>query len=471
MSKQAIYLAEIVQSLQSNWTPHPSQKEVIQAFFGHCVNRFFLENGRKFGKTELVCYVLWRYALTVSNAEIYYVAPFLTQARELLWANQRIQRFGPSKYMSHPPNNSDMRLRFTNGSFIKLTGADNFDALRGVKPDLTVLDEYASFNTAFWPAYEPNMAAKKNSKLGVIGTPPEVSADPLNPDRKHPFFELADEIHADPNGYYQNRNSFNNPHVDHDFLNNRKKKLIDRGDESLWLREYEAKRVTGGAGSILPTFDKKKHILKHVDIMSLINRQIRYLDFYIHSDPGTASVFAMLFAAVNRYTKTVYFLDELYEDKQIETSTAKIIPRKNAIVKDLAEFGDWYQGYDEAATWFNNESIQSFKDPWIATSKASNPKTEGLSLIKDQLTSGRMYFSDRCIKTTWEIENYIRDKNGKIPKVNDHQIDNMRYINAAAFLSLDENEVPGLDAKRNTLQDEISKIQYDQFDSNLQDFM
>ena len=42
----------------------------------------------------------------------------------------------------------------------------------------------------------------------------------------------------------------------------------------------------------------------------------------------------------------------------------------------------------------------------------------------------------KCIKTQqklkWEIQNYVKDSKGNIPKVNDHLVDCWRYLNAAA---------------------------------------
>jgi len=36
------------------------------------------------------------------------------------------------------------------------------------------------------------------------------------------------------------------------------------------------------------------------------------------------------------------------------------------------------------------------------------------------------------VKFFWEMDNYVMDKSGDIPKKHDHQIDNFRYILAAA---------------------------------------
>jgi hypothetical protein len=46
--------------------------------------------------------------------------------------------------------------------------------------------------------------------------------------------------------------------------------------------------------------------------------------------------------------------------------------------------------------------------------------------------------SDRCKNLHYEIENYVRDESGKIPKVNDHLLDAWRYLNGAANYNMVE---------------------------------
>jgi hypothetical protein len=57
------------------------------------------------------------------------------------------------------------------------------------------------------------------------------------------------------------------------------------------------------------------------------------------------------------------------------------------------------------------------------------------------MLAGLLTISSRCEKAYWEMDNYIKDKNGKIPKINDHLIDDFRYIlGAEAYQLKDEEE-------------------------------
>jgi hypothetical protein len=138
----------------------------------------------------------------------------------------------------------------------------------------------------------------------------------------------------------------------------------------------------------------------------------------------------MLFAAVNPYKQKVYLLGEIYAQNQANTSTSKIIPEMRKIRRHLYPLKEeWSNHCDEAGAWFINEAAESYSEHFFKTQKHLTKKTNGLSLIKDQLLEDFVIISDRCTNLVWEMENYIKDKNGNIPKKNDHLIDCYRYLN------------------------------------------
>ena len=151
-------------------------------------------------------------------------------------------------------------------------------------------------------------------------------------------------------------------------------------------------------------------------------------------------MFGVLFIAFNPYTKDVYVLDEIYEKDQLNTSVNVIGPE---ILEKQHQFlikQEWTNIYDEAATWFQTEMTDRFDVFFIPTQKSQNKKEHGLSLMKDIMLEGLLHVSDRCRYFYWECENYIKDKNGKIPKINDHLIDCFRYFLGASCYELNEKE-------------------------------
>lgn len=420
--------------LHALWEPHPTQKLPLHCVFAQMLMTVFIECGRKWGKSEIEAYILWRWALTRPGG-YYYFAPYQKQAKEILWAPRRLQTFGPQQYIKGKPNNSEMRINFKNGSFIKVDGSDNFDAYRGINPHGVVNDEFKDFRPEFWVAMEPNLATHQAQAV-FAGTSPEVENEQ--------FENIAKE--AKDLGSYFSFPSWSNPHIDKGWLRNKKSQLYKRNEGVIWEREYGGRRIFGGPGAIIPMFNREIHVKPHQEIMDELFKDRHKLIWLVIADPGTATTFGVLFTAVNPYTQKVYHLDELYIQDQQETTTSNVVPRIADIRDDLYPGWEndieWIQVYDEAATWFCTEAMTSFDEPFIPTHKAQNKKDAGLSLIKDQLLSDKAVLSDRCVKLAWEIENYIKDKNGKIPKERDHLIDNWRYGNAAAGLSLAENPEP-----------------------------
>lgn len=261
-------------------------------------------------------------------------------------------------------------------------------------------------------------------------------------------------------GIYFNFPSWANPHIDKQWLRDERDDLIEKGEWDVWEREYGARRVPGGSNAIFPRFqppDKQKgilhtaHVRPHAELMAEISRDKRRLHWQAIADPGTTSVFAVLFRAINPYTRRVYRLAEIYEKDMKQTSTSLILPRIRELREELCPgwevLGiDWQLIYDEAAAWFAAEIMASFEDEpaWAPTKKGTKDKNVGLSLQRDQMIreveerpgAFLTVVSDQCVNFIKETVGYIRDKDGKIPKKNDHLLDCDRYGNDYAVCDL-----------------------------------
>lgn len=409
----------------TGWLPHSAQEAILMRVFRDLARVTFVECGRKFGKTEVQCYFLWRLAM-LRPGGYYYFAPEQKQAKEIVWAAGRLQNFGPKGWIKSI-NQTEMRITFHNGSFIKVDGSDNFNSYRGIEPHGAVYDEFRDFRPEFHKAFGPNLMVY-NAPLLICGTPPEEMELP-HYDGLQRQCELA--------GAYFNFPSWCNPHISKDWLRAEKKALYDRGDGDVWEREYGARRVFGGANAIFPMFHPEipgKHVWRHEDVMAAIWRDRKKLLWQVIADPGTTSCFAVLFRAVNPYTKVVYRLDEIYEREQARTSTGIIVPeimrKKEDLFPGAGAYGvEWDHFYDEAGAWFANESAANYDIAWHPTRKGMKNKSEGLGLQKDQMLYGKTVFSDRCHWLRWETIGYRRKENGDVPKKNDHLLDCDRYGN------------------------------------------
>ena len=415
------YYAKILNELNSRWVPHDSQAEIGKAIFSDGCTGVFGECGRNFGKTDLIVYCHARYAMLHPNTENYYFSPLMKQSREIVWESNRYFDLIPESWIEST-NGQEMRINLKSGSFIKLDGSDNTEAYRGVKPHgLVVFDEFKDFKPEFWEAFDPNLLY---ACLIIIGTPPPIENE------EHLFFRVADSFKNNPKKRYFNFPSECNPFVPREWLQEKKDELYSKGEGYVWEREYMAKRVRGGVNKIFPMLTDK--IVKpHDEVMMMFQRDRKKMMWFGWADPAASSCFAVLFIAINPFTKMIYALDEIYETNQSRMSVRTVgaeIAKKRHLIWDR----EWRMGYDEAATWFANEMFDSFNEYYEPTRKASNKKDNGLSLIKDILIGNKLVISDNCVKFFWEMDNYVMDKSGDIPKKHDHQIDNFRYILAAA---------------------------------------
>lgn len=425
----------ILEKLHANWTPHAGQIAAGKPLINGEADVIFEQNGRKWGKTDFAAYLLWRRALLYPNSHCYYVAPEFAHARELIWSNSRLQKFGPQEFIAKI-NNNESRITFKNGSMIKLLGSENYAAANGLTPDFVVYDEFKAFHPRWHNEFNPNRAAK-NAPLVIIGTPPR----PGDRNKKE-YEEMVEICKTTPRHVHRRATSYDNPHIPKHWLDAEKAKLFKRGDQDIWYREYEAKIVAGGRNSVYPMFDPEKHIKPHMEVLKEIKRDKNKLEWFCIADPGTTTCFAVMFAALNPYTKKMYILDELYEKDQYRTSVRQMYPRIDAKMAELFPEGDviedWHKCYDEAAAWFANETQAQYGVYFFPTNKQLNKKEQGISLIKDQLVHNLVVISDRCKNLAYEVENYVRDESGKIPKINDHLLDAWRYLNGAANYNMVE---------------------------------
>lgn len=460
-TQNALYLATVLSDLHSVWQPHPGQIGVGKALFYEGKRRVMTRCGRKWGKTEMSIYVLYRWALSIPNGQFYYVAPFYNQASEIIWKPGRLQSFlgeHRDKYIADI-HETDKRIIFKNGSFIKLVGSDNYEAGRGFNPDGAIYDEFKDHDYRFHQGFSDNLLAKK-APLLIVGTPPELF--------DHFFVRTEEEFKLDPRGAYFKRPTHTNPYIDKAELELEKQAAINKGEWAKYMREIEAEIVPGGANAIfpmleIPRYDERgdfignsRHVHRHEDLLAEIAQYPKDWRFYAAYDPGSSSCFAALFAAVNVFSKKLVILDEIYEKRKMEMSTRKIYPRAKKKMLEIAPRYDWYQVYDNAASWFYNEVMAEYREAITPCDKDVNRKEEKLSVMKDFLLEDLFVISTRCKGLIQEMSTYATDDEGKIPKKNDHAIDAARYLMNAAHL----NTVPRERHKRPEDRREWTAVDY-----------
>lgn len=424
--------------------PHEGQKKIIRTIFNDNAEIVIVQCGRNWGKTEGALYCTWRYAICFPGSFIWIICPEIKQGHKVYWATKRIQNYGPREFLDHRSGTvkSELTINFKNGSSIMVDGCENLEANRGPKPQFVVYEETKDHTEDFHEeVMAPNFAGG-NVQLLSVGTPP----------KRHCFYvEFREDVlhriaEGDPDKYYFEVPSSDNPRNSKKWLAETKDRLIRHGKLNTWLREYEGKLVFDIEGAIFPMWDSKPggHIHPHTELIKRIERVKHRLDWYAVFDPGTAACFAVLFAAINRYSGELFILREIYETTRALMNAVLIWKRSDAIKRELTGNPDVFLNiYDEAAAWFANEVINHYRLErrnigFIPTKKAVHRQANldsrpGESIIMNAMTTpGKFNVSDSCEKFKWEIEQYQRIKNkaGNLvyPKTHDHLMDDLHYL-------------------------------------------
>lgn len=407
---------------------HPGQVQLAKDYFLRGIRVSQSQWGRNGGKTESALFIANVACLLNDNFQVMIITPELKQGKKIYWHKRRLQNFAPPKYIKDI-NVTDLKVEFENKSIITVDGCENYEGLRGVKPDLVIYDEFQHHSKEFHlEVMQPNLLAKSSSLL-IYGTPPK--------ERSAYYVEfremLLKQIKADDatRAYYEFPTSIN-PINDPGELALRRKELFESGNEIIWYREYEGKLVFGGEDSVFPKWNPVNHVRTHKVVTSYIENDKHKLKWFTICDPGTSTCFAVLFICYNPYTQQIFILDEIYEKDRLRTDTSQIWQRIRKKEEELypgAPHRTWRRVYDEAAAWFANEVRANFKEAMMPSDKHGTDEETDISRIKMAMAqSGAMTVSDRCYWLRWEIESFVTDEEGRYPDKNNHLIDTLKYF-------------------------------------------
>ena len=150
------------------YSPRKTQQEIHELIDSH---RFsVIVAHRRLGKTVCTINELIKAALCDGSGDgrYGYVAPYRSQAKSIAWDYV--------KYFTAPVpgrvvNEGELSVDFPNGARIRLFGADNPDAMRGLYFDGVILDEVADMKPEVWGAIIRPALSDRNGWACFIGTP------------------------------------------------------------------------------------------------------------------------------------------------------------------------------------------------------------------------------------------------------------------------------------------------------------
>jgi phage terminase large subunit len=127
---------------------------------------------RRAGKTVACVNDLQDGALRCPNVRprFAYLSPYLKQSKTVAWDYLRAA-MSPLRALGAEVNESELRVDYHNGGQVRLYGADNADALRGIYLDGVVLDEFADMDPRVWAEVIRPALADRQGWAVFIGTP------------------------------------------------------------------------------------------------------------------------------------------------------------------------------------------------------------------------------------------------------------------------------------------------------------
>lgn len=137
--------------------------------------RAFLCWHRRAGKDLLIWNWIIKKAFYHRVGIYYYLYPTSVQGRKSLWDNmdaagRRFLDYIPAAIIDGDPNQTEMKIRFKNGSIIQVIGTDNYDSIRGSNPVGCVFSEFAWHDPRAWDTVRPIL--NENGGWAVFNTTP-----------------------------------------------------------------------------------------------------------------------------------------------------------------------------------------------------------------------------------------------------------------------------------------------------------
>lgn len=402
--------------------------------------------GRRSGKSVLSRLIVLDWALkNIGNYWI--VSPNYKQSKMIHWND--IQREIPQQWIAKK-NEVELSITLKNGSIIELKGAENPDALRGVKLRGLVIDEIASIRNWDWlwsEVLRPTLTDYEAPAL-FISTPKGFNH----------FFELYEKGQnksgaTDNTGYKSWRfTSYKNPYIKKEELDAAKKELTDDTFQQEYMADF--RKYTG---LVYKEFQREVHVIEPFDIPQEW-QVFRAIDF------GSTNPTACLWIGVDG-DDNWFIYQEHYETGQTIDYHAGVINSKSKSHTVGTTYGDpsgaqWISEFSQRGIYITpaNKEIGTNFNTWVRYK--IEKVAEKLKIIPGKNTNNisrnnqagecSLYVFSNCTNTIHEFETYrwkeksvsqAQDLNEPdVPeKANDHAMDALSYF-AVSYQKSDQKD-------------------------------
>jgi hypothetical protein len=407
-------------------------------------------SGRRSGKSVLSELITIDWA-SKQEGLYWIVCPTYRQAKQIHWKG--IQHYLPTELVKKK-NEVELSITLINGATIELKGAENPDALRGVKLRGLVIDEIASIRNWDWLWNEV-----LRPTLTDYVAPALFISTPKGFNHFYELFELGQRLEGDYKSFRYV--SYDNPYVPKEEIDNAKHEL----NEDTFAQEYMAdfRKYTG---LVYKEFTRETHVIPPFELPP-------DWDIYRGVDFGSTNPTAVVWVCVDR-DNNWYVVDEHYEPNQTISYHAGVVNSNKLASRVVGSFGD-----PSGNQWINEFAQRGFYITAATKETGTNNNSWvrlGIEKVAEKLKIIPGHYADipdrrydpekgcpalfvfnNCTNTIREFEAYrwreksvtqAQDLNEPdVPeKANDHAMDALRYF-ACSYLSHKLENIPATNYK------------------------
>ena len=258
---------------------------------------------RRAGKTVACIRDLLTRALATKkvHARYAYLAPFYSQAKQTAWDYLKLY----ARDLAVKVTESELSVELYNGSRVRLYGADNPDALRGIYLDGCVLDEFADMRPQVWGEIVRPLLADRKGWAVFIGTPRG----------KNAFYELYEQAKGDADWFTLMLRASETGLIEADELADARKSMTEPQYEqefecsfeaaivgSVYAKDLQKARQAGRIGRYPHQPEKLTHVsfdIGYGDSTAMwfwqtVNAEPRFFDYYESSGEPIMHYLALL---------------------------------------------------------------------------------------------------------------------------------------------------------------------------------
>lgn len=211
------------------YKPHEKQRLIHHSINNEPYKYYVLNIGRQFGKTMLGINQMLYWAINHKGCNIAWVTPIYKQSKKVFDEMEGVTaRSGLFQY-----NRSDLTITGL-GSKIQFFSGERPDNIRGNTFDYLIIDEYAFTRAELWSEVLSATVLVKGKKVIFISTPKG----------KNHFYKMSLQPNYDERYKYFHYTSFDNPMIDPNDLEERKRNLPSH----IFEQEYLAKFIDNASG-------------------------------------------------------------------------------------------------------------------------------------------------------------------------------------------------------------------------------